>query len=95
MWRNYLTSFGRFKPIVILNACQTGALDYSLTKTMGWAKSIIEAGSSVFIGTAWSVTDQAVYKFVQFLHDELDKGTTIGEAVRRARNHCKLRGYPS
>jgi hypothetical protein len=88
-------SFGRFKPVVILNACQTGALGFSLTKTMGWSKTFIGAGSSVFIGTAWSVTDQGASKFVQFLYAELAKGTTLGEAVKMARNYCKTTGDPS
>ena len=62
---------------------------------MGWPKTFIGAGSSVFIGTAWSVTDQAAHKFVQFLYDELAKGTILGDAVRRARNYCKTNGDPS
>jgi CHAT domain-containing protein len=90
------TSFGRFKPFVILNACQTGAQGYSFTRVEGWPRRfIVDSRSSVFIGTLWQATDKAATKFTKALYNELRKGTVLGEAVRLARINCKERGDPS
>ena len=87
--------FGNSSPVVILNACQTGNQGFSLTGVQGWATRFLGAGASVFIGTLWSVSDETAFKFVQALYNELSNGTTLGEAVRQARNNCKQSGDPS
>jgi hypothetical protein len=89
------TKFGNSSPLVILNACQTGNQGFSLTGVQGWATKFLEAGASTFIGTLWSVSDEIAFRFVQELYNELSNGTTLGEAVRKARNACKQSGDPS
>lgn len=89
------TKFGNSLPVVILNACQTGNQGFSLTGVQGWATKFLGAGASVFIGTLWSVSDEIALRFVQELYNELSIGTTLGEAVRKARNACKQSGDPS
>jgi CHAT domain-containing protein len=80
---------------VVLNACQTGTQGFSLTGIQGWAKRFLEVGAPVFIGTNWSVNDNIAFAFAQNLYNELSNGATVGEAVRRARNQCKMNGDPS
>jgi tetratricopeptide (TPR) repeat protein len=87
--------FGNSSPFVILNACQTGNQGFSITGVQGWATRFLSAGASVFIGTLWSVSDEVAFRFVQGLYSELSIGTTLGEAVRKARNKCKQSGDPS
>jgi CHAT domain-containing protein len=87
--------FGSSSPFVILNACQTGNQGFSLTGVQGWATKFLGAGASVFIGTLWSVSDEIAFRFVQELYNELSSGTTLGEAVKKARNKCKQSGDPS
>lgn len=87
--------FGQSNPFVVLNACQTGNQGFSLTGVQGWATRFLDAGASVFIGTLWSVSDEIAFRFVQELYNELSNGTTLGEAVRKARNECKQSGDPS
>lgn len=87
--------FGNNKPMVILNACQTGAQGFSLTGIQSWATRFLDAGASVFIGTLWSVTDYAAFTFAHELYTQLSNGTTLGDAVRAARIKCKDNGDPS
>jgi CHAT domain-containing protein len=87
--------FGNSSPFVILNACQTGNQGFSLTGIQGWATKFLSAGASVFIGTLWSVSDVVAFKFIQELYNELSSGTTLGEAVRKARSKCRQSGDPS
>jgi hypothetical protein len=87
--------FGANNPIVILNACQTGGQGFSLTGVQSWARRFLEAGSPVFISTLWSVSDDVAFIFAKELYAELCNGTTLGEAVRRARNKSKNNGDPS
>jgi hypothetical protein len=93
--------FRKSKPFVLLNACQTGMQGFSFTKVGGWAQKFITEDppsqfvSSVFIGTLWSVSDEAAAKFSTELYDQLSKGVALGEAVRNARNSCKKYGDPS
>jgi CHAT domain-containing protein len=45
------TNFGKSHPLVILNACESGKLDFSFTAVQGWATQFLEAGASAFICT--------------------------------------------
>jgi hypothetical protein len=42
-----------------------------------------------------SVSYEIAFRFVQELYIELSSGTTLGEAVRKARDACKQSGDPS
>ena len=53
-------SFGKYKPLVIMNACQTSSQGFSFTKLEGWPMRFVKEGhASAFIGTLWSVTDDS------------------------------------
>ena len=82
-------TFGQSYPIVILNACQTGNQNFSLTGIQGWATRFLEAGASVFIGTLWSVNDETAFNFVKEFYNQLASGISLGESVKNARNKCK------
>ncbi len=90
------TDFGKNKPLVIMNACQTGYQGFSFRKLEGWPTKFVKEGhASVFIGTLWSVTGDPAPRFIIEFYVELRKGTPLGEAVKIARKNCKQRGDPS
>ncbi len=76
---------GLARPLVFLNACQTGREALSLTGVGGWARRFVEAGAAGFIGSLWSVYDQAACQFAQTFYDHLLAGKTIGQATQEAR----------
>jgi hypothetical protein len=90
-WMN----FGKTNPMIILNACQTGNQEFSLTGVQGWATKFIDAGASTFIGTLWSLSDDIAFEFVKEVYIQLSNNTSLGEAIRLARNKCKREGDPS
>jgi CHAT domain-containing protein len=87
--------FRQAKPIAILNTCQSSIQGFSLTEIKSWATQFLDAGTSAFIGTLWRVSDKAAFKFTQELYKQLSAGTTLGEAVQKARTSCKEPGDSS
>lgn len=88
-------TFGQSHPIVILNACQSGNQNFSLTGIQGWATKFLDAGASVFIGTLWSVNDETAFNFVQEFYNQLSSGITLGESIKNARNKSRQSGDTS
>ena len=80
-----VSNCGSTNPLVFLNACQTGRAALSLTDIGGWAQSFVKAGAAGFVGSLWSVYDQAVCQFAQAFYNHLLAGETIGQAAREAR----------
>lgn len=88
-------TFGVSHPLVILNACQLGQQGFSLTGIGGWAKAVLGAGASAFIGAMWEVADDTAFKFTQYLYTKLAEGTSLDEAVRFARINSRTKGDPT
>ena len=86
---------GRARPLVFLNACQTGRGGMSLTGIGGWAREFLSAGAGAFIGTYWSVSDEPAYAFAMALYDHLLRGDPIGKAIRAARMTIKDSSDPT
>ena len=80
-----VSNCGLVRPLVFLNACQTGREALSLTGMGGWAKGFIDAGAAGFVGSLWSVYDQAACQFAQAFYSHLLTGETIGQAAKAAR----------
>lgn len=85
-------SFGKTRPVVFLNACQTGLASIGLTDIGGWADSFIENGAGAFIGTLWPVEDQFAHQFCEAFYEGLWANKTIAEAARDARKAIKDQG---
>ena len=82
-------NFGKQRPLVFVNACQSARADFTLAGIGGWAEKFVRARSSAFIGTAWSVNDAAAYHFAKAFYHALRDGQNLGEAVRQARSQAK------
>ena len=92
------------RPLVVVNACQTGQIGYSLTGLGGFATAFLGARegtgdtrgkAGAFVGALWSVGDQPASTFVAALYEELKKGRTIAQASGAARAAAKDAGEGS
>lgn len=78
------------RPLVFLNACDTGKAELGLVGTGGWAhKFFAEGRASAFIGTLWEVSDDLAAVFSRIFYTALAEGKTLGEAMHTARLHIR------
>jgi hypothetical protein len=74
------------RPLVFLNACESGKADLALVGAGGWAhKFFAEGRASAFVGTLWEVSDDLAADFSRLFYNGLVEGKTLGEALRAAR----------
>ena len=82
------------RPLVVVNACQTGRLGYSLTGLGGFATAFLgtregtgdsRGRAGAFVGALWSVGDDPASGFVAELYAQLKAGKTMAQATRAAR----------
>ncbi|MFY0563718.1 CHAT domain-containing protein [Archangium lansingense] len=86
-------AFGRSRPLVFLNACDTARQSFGLTGLEGWAETFVRtAGVGGFIGSTWQATDELACRFAISFYELLSKGLPLGEAMRRARMAIKSSG---
>ncbi|MFB3764054.1 MAG: CHAT domain-containing protein [Methanotrichaceae archaeon] len=76
---------GRTRPLVFLNACQSGQEALSLTGIGGWARTFARAGASSFIGTLWSIDDDAAFAFAKDFYNGLLTGSSVGQSAKNAK----------
>jgi len=82
----------RERPLVFLNACLSGQIDFALTGLGGWAEKMVsDIGVSAFVGSLWEVNDQLAAEFAVHFYDNLVAGKTLGEAFHAARLHIQQR----
>jgi CHAT domain-containing protein len=56
-------NLGSKRPLVFLNACQTGLNAETITGVSGWATQFIRAGCGAFIGAYWNLDDRSANLF--------------------------------
>lgn len=78
-------NFGRDRPFVFINACQTARADFSLVSIGSWADKFINAKASGFLGSSWQVNDELAYQFSQAFYQALKAGQPVGAAMHQAR----------
>ncbi|MHC1762738.1 MAG: CHAT domain-containing protein [Verrucomicrobiia bacterium] len=86
---------GDFRPIVVLNACQSARAGYGLKGIGGFAQAFIKAGVGVFVGSSWSVGDAPALAFIEefyarFLNPK--KPETLARATVAARKKAREDG---
>jgi hypothetical protein len=83
------------KPIVFVNACQTGRTGTSLAGVGGFASAFLapfsKAGAGAYVGALWQVDDRLALTFAETFYSELKKGQPLVEAARAARTAAKTR----
>lgn len=83
------------RPLVFLNACETGISGPVLTAWGGWPKVFINKGAGAFVGTAWPVRDKPAAAFSTAFYNALLEGKTLTEATNAARAAAKAFGDAS
>lgn len=90
--RLYAQNFGgslsaccKAHPLVFLNTCQTQPDAPHLTGLDGWANQFMAIGAAAFVGTHWSVSDQAAAAFASVFYSSLLLGQPVSAALREAR----------
>lgn len=80
------------RPIVFLNACQTGRLGVTAGKTSGWPRVLWEGGAGAVIGTHWKVRSKAARSFAIAFYESLLAGDPLGEAAGKGRTAARANG---
>ncbi|RYH09192.1 CHAT domain-containing protein [Tropicimonas sp. IMCC6043] len=77
------------RPLVFLNACETGREGVVLTSWGGWPKVFMERGAGAFVGSSWPVYDRPAAAFARQFYRVLLNGESLARAAREARNAAK------
>jgi hypothetical protein len=72
-------------PLIFVNACRSAGQAATYNRLDGWADAFMQAGAGAFIGSLWSVTDEAARDFASEFYHQLTGGSPLGEAVAAAR----------
>jgi hypothetical protein len=80
------------RPLITVNACQTGRSGYKLTGIGGFANAFLAAGAGAFIGALWSVGDAPARTFTETLYAAMLEGATLSEAAIQARAASRVAG---
>jgi CHAT domain-containing protein len=77
------------RPLVFINACQTGKPGESIAGIAGFAEAFLRpmngTGAGAFIGALWSIDDELATVFSKTVYQVMLGGGTLNEAVRAAR----------
>ncbi len=80
------------RPVVVVNACQTGRLGRQLSTIGGFAEAFVKGGAGVFVGCLWSVGDAPARVFVEEFYRRLLDGETVSEATAAGREKAREAG---
>lgn len=92
------------RPLVVVNACQTGRAGYTLTEVGGFASAFLgtregsgdsRGQAAAFVGALWSVGDKTAATFVIALYEALRQGKTMADASCVARAASRKAGEPT
>ncbi|HRJ42248.1 MAG: CHAT domain-containing protein [Caldilineaceae bacterium] len=74
------------RPIVFLNACHGGKLEFTLTGTGGWAAQMVnQVAATAFVGAYWEINDRLASLFSRTFYDALRADAPLAEAFHQAR----------
>jgi len=83
------------RPLIFLNACETGRVGAVLTDWGGWPNVFLRKGAGAFVGTSWSVRDKPAAVFSTTFYNALLNNKTLVEAASAAREAAKKLGDAS
>ncbi len=88
-------NFALARPLVFMNACDSGQLGVGLTGLDGWAEAFLTGDggqAGVFIGSVWQTTDALASQFAAVFYARLLAGDRLAKAMRQARAAVKRAG---
>lgn len=77
------------RPLIFLNACQSGVTGKALSGTGGLAQAFVQRGAGLFVGTLWSIGDSPALGFASQFYGQLKAGRNVSHALRSAREQAK------
>lgn len=78
------------RPLVVLNACQSGRGGFSLAGLGGFAQAFLKSGAGAFVGTLWSIGDFPGRSFTEKFYEALLKEhASLAEATIAAREAAR------
>ena len=80
------------RPMVVINACQTGRSGYNLTGLGGFAQAFLRGGAGAFVGSLWSVGDNPARTFTETMYVQLMGGAKLSQAAIQARSEAQRAG---
>ena len=84
------------KPLIFMNACQSGRTDYTYSGIGGFAKAFLDIGALAFIGTIWKIPDELSMKFSdEFYRNIFEKGMSLGESLRETKRNLSTLNNPA
>jgi hypothetical protein len=82
-----------YRPIVVLNACQSARPNRDFLGLGGFAHAFVRAGAGAFVGSHWSIGDSPALQFVTAMYeavaDNPKKKLTLSEVVTKARQAAR------
>lgn len=74
------------RPLVFLNACHGGRLEFTLTGLGGWAERMVkQVAATAFVGAYWEINDELASHFARSFYEQLLAGATLAQAFYTAR----------
>jgi CHAT domain len=86
---------GLKRPLVFLNACETGQSGLSLTDAGGWVPHFLRTGAGAFLGTLWPIRDSRSREFARTFYAGFIGGLPLAEAVQAARRTIRSEEDPT
>ncbi len=83
------------RPLVFLNACETGRIGAVLTAWGGWPNVFLRKGAGAFVGAAWAVRDKPAAAFSTAFYNALLGGANLADAASAGRAAAKKLGDAS
>ena len=77
------------RPLIFLNACQSGVTGRTLSGAGGLAQAFVQRGAGLFVGTLWSIGDRPALGFASQFYGQLKAGQCVSQALRAAREQAK------
>ncbi|WP_423205681.1 CHAT domain-containing protein [Pseudomonas kribbensis] len=77
------------RPLIFLNACQSGVSGRTLSGAGGLAQAFVQRGAGLFVGTLWSIGDRPALGFASQFYGQLKAGECVSQALRAAREQAK------
>ena len=78
--------------LVVLCCCHTGKGKISSEGVVGLARAFLCVGARSVLATLWRIHDEATKGLMEIFYDEICKGTSVCEALRKAMNIFQKRG---
>jgi hypothetical protein len=88
-------NFGQPRPLVFVNACNSGRTDFNYWGLGGWAQAFVQrAKCGAFVAPFWEVEDKRALQFAETFYQLLLLGKPLGQAIRTARLDLKGTSNP-